>query len=488
MRLSQLLERVPVRSGYTDIDIRGIRTDSRQEMQGCLYVCIPGHRFDGHQFAAAAVEQGAAAVIAERDTGAPNQVLVPDAHEAYARICAAWFGYPAAGMQLVGVTGTNGKTSVATLVQRILTGAGVRAGLISTIRAEFAGRSIPLERTTPDAYELQQLFRQMADAGVTAAAMEVSSHALDQKRVCGLRFDAAIFTNLTQDHLDYHKTMVHYYEAKKKLFSMADYAVVNADDAHGQMLLEGLSIPHASCSLTDPHADYFADEIECSATGVQFRLTHGELSGRLRFGIPGRYSVMNALEAAACCLRLGVSWETVTRGLRESGVIPGRNEIIRTGRGFTVIIDYAHTPDGLENILKSTREYAKGRILLLFGCGGDRDREKRPLMGRIAARYADLLVVTSDNPRTEAPGAIVGEILKGVPAGTDCIAILERRDAIRYAVTAAKPGDVVILAGKGHEQYQTFGETKLWFDERRLVEGILRRMDDGSTAFQNTIL
>lgn len=479
MRLVQVLEGIPARlpdglDGQTEI--RDIRTDSRKDVQGCLYVCIPGSRLDGHQFAAAAAEQGAVAILAERDTGVRQQILVPDVREAYALACANWFSHPAAGIRLAAVTGTNGKTSVATLLYRILCGAGVRAGLISTIHAEYAGHTAPLERTTPDAYDLQQLLRNMADSGVTAVAMEASSHALDQKRICNLHFAAAVFTNLTRDHLDYHKTMEEYYAAKRRLFSMTDYAVVNVDDEAGRRLADSLEIPYAACSLQDPSADFYADELECSMAGVQFLLHHDTVSGRVKFGIPGRYSAMNAMEAAAAGLRLGVSWDTVAAVLQKGGVIPGRNELIPTDRGFFVLLDYAHTPDGLENILKTTREYTKGRILLVFGCGGDRDREKRPLMGAVAARYADFVIVTSDNPRSENPGAIIGDILKGIPPGTDFLVLVERRDAIRFALITARPGDMVILAGKGHEQYQTLGGTKLWFDERRLVRGILRTL------------
>lgn len=476
MLLSALLSGVEVSSPYIDVEIRDIRIDSRKDLAGCLYVCIPGTKTDGHRFAAAALEKGAAAILAGKDTGVAGQILVPDTREAYAVICANYFGRPANRLKLAAVTGTNGKTSVATIIQRLLCFAGIPTGLISTIRAEYGETSFPLSRTTPDAYQLQSLFRQMADAGMRAAVMEASSHALDQKRLFGLHFETAAFTNLTQDHLDYHKTMEAYFEAKKKLFSMAGYAVVNIDDEYGRRLLQDIPTERASYSAEDSTADYHAENIACEAEGVAFDLVHADVRSPVSFGIPGLYSVHNALAAIGCCMRLGVSLDTIREGLGQIGAIPGRNERIDTGAGFQVICDYAHTPDGIENILKSTRAYARGRVVILFGCGGDRDRAKRPMMGAAAARNADFLVITSDNPRTEAPGAIIADILKGIPRGARYVVIPDRRDAIRYALATAKPNDTILLAGKGHEQYQTLGEKNLYFDERKLVEGILHSL------------
>ena len=460
-----------------DREIVDVRCSTRGELAGCVYVCIRGVKTDGHLFAQAAEEMGAALIVAERDTGAANQFLVPDSREAYALLCANLFGNPARGLRLAAVTGTNGKTSVATTIKRLLCFAGVKAGLISTIQAEYGERIVQLENTTPDAHVLHGLFRAMRDEGIDTVVMEASSHALDQKRLFGLHFCVAVFTNLTQDHLDYHKSMIEYFGAKKKLFVMTDFAVVNTDDPYGRDLISELAVPYAACSIEDPSAAYYADGIECGETGVQFTLVHEQVRSRASFGIPGLYSVHNALAAAAACMRMGLSTDTVLAGLRQAGPIRGRNEVIETGLGFRVICDFAHTPDGLENILQSTRQYAKGRIVLLFGCGGDRDRTKRPLMGRIAAQYADFLIVTSDNPRTEQPGAIIGDILKGVPAGAAYIVIADRHEAIRYALATARRNDTVILAGKGHEQYQVLGDKKIAFDERTLVKGILKSLE-----------
>ena len=321
----------------------------------------------------------------------------------------------------------------------------------------------------------------MADEELQVAVMEASSQALDQGRLIGLRFAVGAFTNLTQDHLDYHGTMEAYYHAKESLFDQCASGVINLDDPYGARLAKRLSIPMLGCSTRDPRADLFAEEIRCGEEGVRFTLCHGGGRYPVSFGIPGIYSVQNALSAIGACLKLGLSLERILAELPELGPIRGRNEVIPTGLGFRVICDYAHTPDGLENLLRSTREYVKGRIILLFGCGGDRDRGKRPQMGEIASRYADFLVLTSDNPRTENPGAIIGDIMKGVTARS-CIAIVERREAIRYALSIARRGDTVILAGKGHERYQVLGRKTLYFDERRLVEGILRSMGGGADS------
>ena len=485
MLLSELLSGIELSSISTgllpgNIPIEGILTDTRNHpggMERQLYVCIRGTKADGHQFAEKAEEMGAAAILCERDTGCRRQILVPDSRKAYALLCANFFGGQYGKMELVAVTGTNGKTSVATTVKRLLTYAGVNTGLISTIQAEYGEQKVELSRTTPDPWELHRLLAGMQESGITAAAMEASSHALDQDRLYGLRFAVGIFTNLTQDHLDYHKDMEEYYQAKRKLFELSEFGVVNVDDEYGRRLASELTIPFVSCSIQNPEADYYAEKIECGETGVRFLLCHDHVKSRVEFGIPGLYSVHNALEAIAACVRLGVSLDTVIAGMKQMGVIRGRNELIETGRPFRVICDYAHTPDGLENILKSTRQYAAGRIVAVFGCGGDRDKGKRPKMGAVAAMYADFLVITSDNPRTENPGAIISGILKGIPPGTRYIVIPERRDAIRYALTTARKGDTIILAGKGHEQYQVLGDKTLYFDERRLVEGILRTMD-----------
>ena len=476
MLLSVLLKGIEVRSSYTDVEIFDIKTNSNENLKGTVYVCISGTKIDGHIFSKLACEKGAVAVVSQKKTGAHNEVLVDDTHACYAIMCANYFLNRKESLCMIATTGTNGKTSVSTIVKRLLMSAHVPCGLISTIRAEYGEFTEELPRTTPDPYTLHRLFYDMVDNDIEVVSLEASSHALDQKRLENIWFDIAIFTNLTQDHLDYHESMEDYYHAKKKLFSMAKYAVINIDDAYGTRLAQESSIPYSSYSTLDETADFYADCIECRHNGVQFRLNHKELQCKIVFAIPGIYSVQNALASIATCVRMGLSLDTIAFGLSNMSGIMGRSEVIETGRGFSVICDYAHTPDGLVNILKSTRQYAKGKITLLFGCGGDRDKSKRPIMGSIASRYADFVIVTSDNPRTENPSSIIANILTGMPKDKPFIAIVDRRDAIRYAIATANQDDIIILAGKGHEQYQILGNKKLYFDERKLVHGILKSL------------
>lgn len=488
MLLSDLLRGVelaaPLDPALARREIAGVTSSSHEELRNHVFACLKGRHADGHSFALRAEASGAAAILCERDTGCKRQILTPDTRSAYARICANFYGNPAHELTLAAVTGTNGKTSVATTVQRLLNAAGVRAGLLSTIQCEFTGRDgilrqQELPRTTPDPRDLHRLLREMAGEGIQSAVMEASSQALDQGRLFGLRFAVGVFTNLTQDHLDYHADMEEYYHAKESLFPQCSSGVVNLDDPYGARLAGRLEIPLLGYSTRDPRAELFAEEIRCGEDGVRFTLCYEGGRYPVSYGIPGIYSVQNALASIGACLRLGLSLERILADLPELGPIRGRNEVIPTGLGFRVICDYAHTPDGLENLLRSTREYAKGRIILLFGCGGDRDRSKRPQMGEVASKYADFLVLTSDNPRTENPGSIIGDIMKGVSI-RNYIVIVERREAIRYALAIARKGDTVILAGKGHERYQVLGQKTVYFDERRLVEGILRSMGSGT--------
>lgn len=465
--------------GYEDVEILDLQTDSAMPMKGAAFICIKGHNADGHAFAEAAFKKGAAAIISQKPLPFGNVILTEDTKEAYALMCRNFFKLQENEQPiLIAATGTNGKTTVATLVAALMGYGGYSCGLISTIQASYGGRTEELARTTPDSYTLNRLLLDMTKCGMKAVSMEASSHALDQKRLFGLRFNAAIFTNLSQDHLDYHENMLEYFKAKKKLFDMADFAVINIDNSYGKELAAELTIPLVTYSTENGNADFWASEISCQSDGVSFLLNHKEISCRVRFAIPGIYSVQNALAAIATCAHFNIPLCRLAEGLARINGIRGRSEVIKTGKGFTVLCDYAHTPDGIENILRSTRSYTSGRITLLFGCGGDRDREKRPIMGKIAAALADFVIVTSDNPRREMPNRIIGEILKGIPmdARSRCIAIPDRRDAIRYALDTARIGDTIILAGKGHEQYQVLGDKKLYFDERKLVEGILHSL------------
>lgn len=472
MQLSQVMKGIP--GNWPDIEIQGIACDSRKVQPGWAFVCIPGTAQDGHAYAAAAAEKGAAVILAQRDTGLDNQYLLPDTRQAWPLLCANWFEHPAEKLHLIGFTGTNGKTTSTFLMKQVLEQAGHTVGLIGTIQNLVGEEVLASGHTTPDAYELQELLSKMVQRGCDYVVMEVSSHALDQGRVAGLHFDAAVFTNLTQDHLDYHKTMENYMSAKKRLFSQSDCGIFNRDDRWSVPMAQGLAVPTVTYSLGDDRADYTARNVRQRADGVDFELLATGVIGRVRFPIPGLFSVYNAMGVAACALTLGIPFETVTRTLSEAKGVKGRAEVVPTGWDFTVVIDYAHTPDGLENICKTMRECCQGRLIVLFGCGGDRDRGKRPQMGAIAAKYGDVAVVTSDNPRSEDPEAIIRDILAGME-DTSTVRHVEtsRVEAIKWALAHAEKDDIVLLAGKGHETYQILKDRTIHLDEREIVAAAL---------------
>ena len=472
MKLSQLMAGVP--GSWPDTEITGLTCDSRRVEPGWVFVCLCGTASDGHDFARNAAEKGAAVILAERETDTAVQRLLPDTHAVWPLLCANWFGHPADGLHLIGFTGTNGKTTSTFLTKHILERAGHRVGLIGTIQNMVGDEVLPSDHTTPDAYELQALFRQMADRGCDCVVMEVSSHALAQGRTAGLTFDVGVFTNLTQDHLDYHKTMENYMQAKKRLFLQSRCAIVNRDDPWAEAMTQGITCPVYSFSLGDDRADYTARNVRQRPDGVDFELLATGAIGRVRLKTPGLFSVYNAMGSAACALALGVPFDTVTAALSETAGVKGRAEVVPTGRDFTVVIDYAHTPDGLENICKTMRECCHGRLIVVFGCGGDRDRGKRPKMGAVAAKYADVAVVTSDNPRSEEPEAIIAEILTGMDGMTGEKQVIPNRiEAIRWALSHAKAGDTVLLAGKGHETYQILKDRTIHLDEREVVADAL---------------
>lgn len=480
MKLSQLMEGVSFTGGINqpvkDPDILGITCDSRRAVPGWVFVCIAGSAADGHNYAVQAQAAGAALIVAERDTGCEAQVLVPSTRQAWSKLCANWFGNPASQLHLIGITGTNGKTSTTYMLKALLESCGHKVGLIGTIQNMIADRVLPSGHTTPDPYDLQSMFALMVAEGCSYAVMEVSSHALDQDRVGGLTFDAGVFTNLTQDHLDYHGTMENYLLAKKKLFHMSRRAVINADDSWSVPLAEGLTCPVVTYSAYQDTADYTAKNIRPRPDGVDFELVGTGAIGRVRLGIPGMFSVYNAMAAAACALSIGLPFEAVVDGLSHVHGIKGRAEIVPTGRDFTVVIDYAHTPDGLEKICKTMKECSHGRLVTLFGCGGDRDRTKRPRMGAAAAALSDFLVVTSDNPRSEDPAAIIEEILTGIPENsTPYVVLVNRVEAIHWAIDHVLPGDTLLLAGKGHETYQILKDGTIHLDEREVVAEALAK-------------
>ncbi len=479
MKLSELLQGVAV-APYTlsdDTQITSITCDSRKVEAGALFVCICGTAGDGHDFAASALEKGAVAILAERDLKLPQQIITPATRAAWATLSANWFGHPARHLHLVGVTGTNGKTTTVCLLKSILEAAGHKVGLIGTIQNMIGDRAVPAARTTPDTYELQSLFALMVAEGCDYCVMEVSSHALHQERVGGCTFDVGVFSNLTQDHLDYHGTMEEYMLAKRKLFSMSKHAVINFDDPWGARMAENIPCPLSYYSAKNDSADFVARNIMHKPDGVRFELIGSDRIERVHLHIPGQFSVYNGLAAAAAAITLGVPFETVTEALYNAAGVKGRAEIVPTNRDFTVVIDYAHTPDGLENICRTMKDCCAGRLLTIFGCGGDRDRTKRPLMGEIAARFSDVVIVTSDNPRTEDPTAIIEEILVGLQGSKTPVKVIENRvDAIHWAIKHAKPGDTVLLAGKGHETYQILKDGTIHLDEREVVAEALQTL------------
>lgn len=474
MRLKQLLKDYNVKNEFDDAEISGIAYDSRKVKPGDVFVCISGFETDGHKYAGKAVEKGAAAVIAEHaiDAAVPTAV-VEDTRRTLSYIADVFYGHPSGKFRLVGVTGTNGKTTTTFLVKSILEKAGHKVGLIGTNKNMIGEKELPSERTTPESLELTELFAEMAKEGADFVVMEVSSHSLSLSRVEFCEFDVGAFTNLTQDHLDFHKTMENYLAAKKKLFDMCKTGVINADDESGRKILADCSCVSVSYGI-DSAADIVASNIDYGAHGVDFDCDALGVAMRIHINTPGRFSVYNALAAVGICTALGISAENISAGLKSVPGVCGRAEVVPTGRDYTVMIDYAHTPDGIENILKSIQGFAKGRIVILFGCGGDRDRTKRPKMGRIAGELADFCVVTSDNPRTEDPGEIIKEIIPGVEeTGCPYTVIENRKEAIRYALDNAETGDVILLAGKGHETYQILKSGKIHFDEREIVHEIL---------------
>ncbi len=461
-------------------EIRTLCMDSRRLEEGALFFCIPGFTFDGHNYAPQAVQAGAAALVVERelDVDCP-QLLVSDAREAAALIAAIFYGHPAKEMKLIGITGTKGKTTTSFLVKSILEAAGYKVGLIGTVCSMIGDTQIPSKLTTPDHIDFQRLLRQMADAGVDYVVMEVSAHAMALRRLVGVKFAAAAFTNLSQDHFDFFGNMENYCAAKMMLFrkEMCEKAVFNADDERVLAAMSGLEIPHTSYAIR-LGTEIFAKNIDIGEYGCTFQITFNK---RFRLDIDmklsGVFNVYNAMTAAALCDAVGIEPDKIRQGIENVKSVPGRIELLDTETPYRVILDYAHSPDALENILSTIRQTARARVIALFGCGGDRDREKRPVMGEIGGRLADYCILTSDNPRSENPFDILEQIEEGIkPTGGEYTVIENRREAIRYALTIAQPGDVIVLAGKGHETYQEIKGVKHPFDEKVVVRELLEEM------------
>jgi UDP-N-acetylmuramoyl-L-alanyl-D-glutamate--2,6-diaminopimelate ligase len=468
-------------AGDAETEVTGLAYDSTRVEPGTLFFCVRGARADGHDFAAGAVERGASALVVERPLELPvAQARVADARAAMAPAAVRFWSDPTAELRVAGVTGTNGKTTTAFLIRHLLETAGTPTGLLGTVTSVVGGVEEPVERTTPEAIDLQRTFRRMLEAGDRACAMEVSSHALALERTAGIRFAVAVFTNLTQDHLDFHADMEDYFAAKRVLFDsgQAEAALVNIDDPYGARLAGEVECRTLSGAGAEG-ADFRALGVAFDASGSRFRCAAPGGEVDVAMPLPGHFNVENALAALAAANLLGVDLATCAAALATAERVPGRFEPVDAGQPFTVLVDYAHTPNSLENALAAARRLGHGRLISVFGCGGDRDREKRPLMGEIGARLSDLAVVTSDNPRSEDPEAIIADILSGIPGGGDDAVRVEpdRRAAIRMAIAEAEAGDVVVIAGKGHEQGQEFeGGRKVPFDDREVAAAELREL------------
>ena len=502
MKLEQLLGAVdaPRVAGDSDIEIEGLYYDSRQVRRGGLFFALRGVKSDGSLFVEAAVKKGAVAVVADRPCAVAGVTVVevPDARLAMSLMAAFFYGRPTAGLPTVGITGTNGKTTTSYLIEGVMEKAGIPPAVLGTISYRFGETSIPAPNTTPESVDLQRTVRELVDAGARGVVMEVSSHSLEQKRADGCLFDVAVFSNLTRDHLDYHQDMESYYGSKLRLFTdllaptaekPQRHAVVNIDDPYGSRIVQRSSAPVLTYSV-DKEADLTVAEVDFSVHGIRCRLNtpRGELS--LSSDLLGRFNLYNILAAVGTGLALGLSDQAIRAGIEGHKKVPGRLERVENDQGITVLVDYAHTGDALENVLSTVSELKTSRIITLFGCGGDRDKGKRPVMGEIAARYSDLAIVTSDNPRTEDPHAIMEDVRAGIAPLSlreytaeelaqgfqekGFAAIESRREAVRVAMLAARPGDIVLLAGKGHEDYQIVGTEKFHFDDREEAAEALR--------------
>lgn len=482
MKLRELLEGVDTiwSEGDLNVEINGIVYDSRKIKKGNLFICVSGYTQDGHSYIDDAFQKGASAFIVEKDVTVPGAavVKVQSSRAAMPILSSNFYGNPAQKLKLIGITGTNGKTTTTYLIKSILEANKNRIGLLGTISTQIGDKIFVSSRTTPEALDLQSLFKEMADNDINYVVMEVSSHSLELGRVDGCNFKTGVFTNLTQDHLDFHKTIGNYRNAKKKLFYMTRGTnIINIDDEHGRIIAD--EVKNLGARLItygiDNKADIMGKNIDITSKGVGFTIVTPEYEADLNIRIPGKFSVYNALAAAAVAYAEGISKEVIGAGLNKVDNVPGRSEILKTDTPYTVIVDYAHTPDGLQNILASVKEYSKGRVITLFGCGGDRDKEKRPIMGSVAGKMSDYCIITSDNPRSEEPIEIIRQIEPGIKhTGCDYICIENRRDAIKYALKMAKPDDIVLLAGKGHETYQVLKDRTINFDERDIVEELLR--------------
>ncbi len=483
MKLNALIVNIPGKVqtfGNMDVEITSLCIDSRKAEAGALFFCTPGLQVDAHKFAPQAVEKGAVALIVQRklEMDVP-QVLVEDVRKALSYIAAEYFGNPAEKLMMLGITGTKGKTTTSFLVKSIMEAAGIKCGLIGTVCSMIGEETLPNRLTTPDPIETQTLLRRMVDAGMECVIMEVSAHALDMHRLAGVKFKVGAFSNFSQDHLDYFADMDAYFAAKMRLMDPAicETIVYNVDDERVGAAIKDIDCTKMRIGIRES-SDVYANDIEIGERGCSFLMTwHKHFRTTVSLHLAGIFNVYNALMAAGIAICAGVGPESIRQGLENVYAVPGRIELLDTGTPYRVILDYAHSPDSLENVLRAVRQTAKGRMIALFGCGGDRDKAKRPMMGQIGGQLADYCILTSDNPRNEEPMAILDAIEEGIrPTGCEYIVIENRREAIRYALTHAEPGDVVVLAGKGHETYQDIKGVKHPFDEKVVVRELLEEI------------
>ncbi len=479
MKLNDLMKNIKVLQTNVSMEteICAVSYDSRKVTAGGLFVAITGFATDGNKYIPMALEKGAVAVVtAVKPQGDIPYILVESDRLALALISANWFDHPAKSMTMIGITGTNGKTSSTLLLRHILQQVrGAKVGLIGTMENCIGDTVVPTERTTPESYDLQALFAQMRDAGCDYCVMEVSSHALSLERVGGVHYDVAAFTNLTEDHLDFHGTMEEYCDAKATLLRRSSKAVVNCDDPWCQRMCQNATAQLLAASVKGC-GELHATNVQLLSDGICFDAVLGRETVEVTLPIPGKFTVYNALTALGICLQLGIGLQEAADALKTAQGVKGRVEVVPTpGKDYTVLIDYAHTPDGLENVLSSVKDFCKGRLISVFGCGGDRDRKKRPIMGKIGADYSDIAIITSDNPRTESPLAIIEDILAGIPKDAkNCVMIENRIQAIHHAMDIAKKDDIIVLAGKGHETYQEICGVKHHLDEREVVAAYLQ--------------
>ncbi len=479
MKLAELLQGVEVIETNADknMEITEVVYDSRKTAPGCLFVAVSGFASDGNRFIPMAEEKGAQVVVtAKKPDCTIPYVLVASDRLALAQISCNYFGNPAKSMTMVGITGTNGKTSVTLLLKHVLEVClGAKVGLIGTMENRIGEEVIPTDRTTPESFELQSLFARMRDSGCRYVVMEVSSHAIALERIGGIHYDVAAFTNLTEDHLDFHKTMENYCDTKAELFARCDRGVFNRDDSYYERIRRKATCRELTVS-EQPGEGLYARDIQMLSNGVRFTACLGEEKAEVSLPIPGKFTVYNALTVLGVAKQLGISLKDTAGALATAQGVKGRVEVVPTpGKEYTVLIDYAHTPDGLENVLSSVRDFCKGRLIAVFGCGGDRDPIKRPIMGKIGVQYADWAIITSDNPRTEDPMAIISDIVKGIPEEEKSYEVIENRVfAIKHAMDIAKKDDIIVLAGKGHETYQEICGVKNHLDEREVVAEYLQ--------------